>query len=144
MPFCRNCGKEIAPRATLCTACGVSPPKGDRFCQNCGAQVEPIAEVCVKCGVRLARSQALSQPSAKSKTTSVLLAVFLSYWTWLYTYKRDGWKFWLGLGLSLTNGLLVAATLGLWLIVGWLPWLGILVWAIVDVASKPSEWYQGY
>lgn len=30
-----------------------------------------------------------------------MLAVFLSFWTWVYTYKKDGWKFWVGLTASI-------------------------------------------
>ena len=29
-----------------------------------------------------------------------MLAVSLSWLTWLYTYKKDAWKFWFGLGLG--------------------------------------------
>ena len=36
----------------------------------------------------------------KDKTAAILLAVFLGFWAWLYTYKRDAWKFWLCLGLT--------------------------------------------
>ena len=30
----------------------------------------------------------------KDKTVAVLLAVFLGLWTWVYTCKKDAWKFW--------------------------------------------------
>ena len=67
----------------------------------------------------------------KSKTAAVLLAVFLTFWTWCYTYKRDAWKFWLNLVLSVV-------TLGIWAVtVAWL-------WAIIDVAVKPSEYYAQF
>jgi hypothetical protein len=29
------------------------------------------------------------------KSTAIILAVFFSFWSWLYTYKRDSLKFWL-------------------------------------------------
>ena len=65
-------------------------------CQTCGGHLEPTARFCNVCG-----SPAVPEStSRKSKTVSVLLAVFLFYWTWLYTYKRDGWKFWLAFVLS--------------------------------------------
>lgn len=70
-------------------------------------------------------------PSApRSKTTAVLLAVFLGLFTWCYTYKRDAWKFWVNLGLSL-------ATLGIFIIVSW-------IWAVIDVAVKPDSFYSNY
>lgn len=64
----------------------------------------------------------------KSKTTAILLAVFLTFWTWVYTYKTDAWKFWMNLALSVL-------TLGIW---------GILVswpWAIIDAARRSNDWY---
>jgi Ca2+/Na+ antiporter len=30
---------------------------------------------------------------SKNKEVSLLLAVFLSLWTWLYTAEKDWWKF---------------------------------------------------
>lgn len=157
MVYCRNCGKELLPQAAICIGCGVAPPKGGSYCQNCGSPVVPLAEVCVKCGVRLAHAH------HKSRTASILLAVFLSYWTWLYTYKRDRRKFWLSLSLTLlftvpsvplffwmnaTPAIEVsdAATIiaGTWVIVGWLAGVGIWVWAIVNAAAKPEYWYDHY
>ena len=122
--FCRSCGKELSPQAELCMSCGVRPPNGDRFCQSCGTEVVPAAEICVKCGARLAKA------ARKSRTTAVLLAVFLGFWTWLYTYQKDKLKFWLNLGLSII-------TLGIFGIVGW-------IWAMVDAIRRPSEWYDSY
>lgn len=66
----------------------------------------------------------------KEKTTAVLLAVFLGFWTWCYTYKKDAWKFWLNLGLS-------AVTIGHWLPVAW-------IWAIIDAARRPKEFYSNF
>ena len=42
-----------------------------------------------------------TQP-VKSKTAAIVIAVFLGYWSWLYTYKKNKRKFWIGLGVSLT------------------------------------------
>ena len=69
----------------------------------------------------------------KSKTGAVLLAVFLSYWTWVYTYQEDSWKFWLGLAGSF---------FGIFLL--FVPTLAIYIWAIIDTATKTDEWYKKY
>jgi uncharacterized membrane protein len=66
----------------------------------------------------------------KRKSVAVCLAVFLGLWSWLYTYKTNKRKFWL-------NFILTLCTLGGWSVVSW-------VWAIVDAAAKPAEYYQGY
>ncbi|MBI2451798.1 hypothetical protein HYV50_01825 [Candidatus Pacearchaeota archaeon] len=64
----------------------------------------------------------------KSKTTVVILAVLFAFWTWLYTYQDDSWKFWLNLILSLTI---------IWIPVAW-------IWSIIDVSKKPEEYYLKY
>jgi hypothetical protein len=67
----------------------------------------------------------------KKKITAVLLAVFLTTWTWAYTYKVDAWKFWLNLALGLL-------TLGVWtILISW-------PWAIIDAARRPQDWYQTF
>ena len=67
---------------------------------------------------------------AKDKTVAVLLAVFLGFWTWLYTYQKDSKKFWINLALSIV-------TIGFWGIVGW-------IWAIIDTVTKPESYYLNY
>lgn len=68
----------------------------------------------------------------KSKTVCVLLAVFLSFWTWLYTYKYDAWKFWLGLALSV------------FLFWTFIVPVAITIWAIVDSATKDEKILKNY
>ena len=99
-------------------------------CRGCGAPLNPQAAICVNCGVATGAQPQQSPADPKNKTTSVLLAVFLGLWTWLYTYKRDSWKFWLNLGLSIV-------TVGIWFVIAW-------VWAIIDVAIRPTSWYESF
>lgn len=75
-------------------------------------------------------SDVLFSPSPKSKTTALLLAVFLGFWTWYYTYKRDAWKFWLNL-------ILIVATLGYYSVIAW-------IWAIIDVLVKQEGFYSDF
>lgn len=72
----------------------------------------------------------ISRDVAKTKLVAVILAILFGLFTWLYTYRRDGWKFWL-------NFLLVLFTLGYWAGISWF-------WAIIDVCLKPSSWYKNY
>lgn len=95
--YCTSCGKELAERAVICPACGAS-----------------------------ARSTS-SAAKPKDKTVAVLLAVFLAFWTWCYTYSKDAWKFWLNLALFVVS-------LGFWAPVAW-------IWAIVDAARRPADFY---
>lgn len=66
----------------------------------------------------------------KSKTTAVVLAILFGIFGWLYTYKYDGWKFWLNLAMTLI-------TFGLWGFIA-------LIWVIIDQAIKPREFYKDY
>ena len=78
-----------------CTACGVGLSSRDSFCSKCGAQVgiSPVSMVQIQ--------------KTKDKTAAVLLAVFLGFWSWLYTFKASKAKFVFGLAVSLL-GLLIA------------------------------------
>lgn len=98
-----------------------------KHCVSCGAKIGDNAIKCPKCG------EPTINYKPKSKTAAVLLAVFLTYWTWAYTYKRDAWKFWLGLALN---------CLGLFMLL--IPNLAVFIWAIIDTAVKPSTWYEQY
>jgi hypothetical protein len=167
--FCRNCGKETTPASEYCMNCGARPLAGTAFCPSCAAPTTPLSEICVKCGTKLSNQSnsaiALKSEHAKSKVASILLAVFLGFWTWLYTYKKDGWKFWTGLGLGLAGGILFVVLIALWVSSGTsstsdltAAFLGLLIvasifsilesalqiWAIVDTAIKKGEWYDKY
>jgi len=37
----------------------------------------------------------------KTKSTAIVLAFFFSFWSWLYTYRRNSTKFWLIIGINL-------------------------------------------
>jgi hypothetical protein len=95
------------------------------FCAHCGAIIKQEAAFCPKCGGRA--WAATPGARSKNKTVAVLLAVFLGFWTWCYTYKKDAWKFWLNLGLSVV-------TLGIWSIVAWF-------WAVIESATRPREFF---
>ncbi len=163
--YCRNCGKEYTVSSDYCLNCGARPLTGNSYCQACASPTTPLSEICVKCGTRLIQQSVSSQKRAKSKTASILLAVFLTFWTWLYTYKRDGWKFWVGLGLcTAITGLnffywIVAiintrgrmdlseegvAFLGILYVFAAVVWTGIWIWGIVDTAVKNNNWYDNY
>jgi hypothetical protein len=98
----------------------------ETFCPSCGEPIKILAVICPHCGV----ATSSYSPTPKSKTTALLLAIFLGFWTWCYTYKRDAWKFWLNL-------ILTVLTLGFYGLVAW-------IWAIIDVAVKPDTFYSKF
>ena len=46
----------------------------------------------------------------KSKSTAIVLAVFFSFWSWLYTYRKNLIKFWFILALNLIFSILIPVT----------------------------------
>jgi len=123
-------GQPVAAATPIATGLPAAPaapaaPPVTSFCKGCGTGLVATAITCPQCGTPV-RSQ-----NPKSKSTAVLLAVFLSFWTWCYTYKRDAWKFWLNLVLGVL-------TVGIWtLFVGY--W-----WAIIDAARRPASFYENF
>jgi hypothetical protein len=126
--------------------------EGTMFCKNCGKQVDANAEFCGNCGTRV--GEAVSQPAGqpapaappvsaggKKKGVALVLAIFFSFFTWLYTFKRDSKKFFIGLGawiLVIILGFVgVGAFLGILMFAIW-------IWGIADVARKNDEWYRSY
>lgn len=143
--FCRSCGQELAPEAELCTSCGVRPPRGNLFCSNCGNSVVVNSDTCVNCGA------IITNDNGKSKVASILLAIFLGFWTWLYTYKRNFWKFWIALGVWILY--LIISTVGYYRhtniptpveLLMLLAIFGLWIWSIIDASTKNKDWYLFY
>lgn len=99
-------------------------------CPGCGSPMPANAVACSWCSPTFCRP--------RSKRRAVLFAVFLSFWTWAYTYRRDRKKFWVGLLVGIA-GLFIPVTS-----VGAMALLFVWCWAIVDTVTKPTEWYRGY
>lgn len=81
-----------------------------------------------------------TKSQSKNKTTALYLAVFLGYWTWLYTYSKDRWKFWLGLVLfwgTIASNALVRLPGESYLAI-------MIIWitAIIDTVRKPDAWFD--
>lgn len=108
----------------------MAAPSGVRFCGACGNSLVATAAICPKCGS--------SVGTPKDKTIAVLLAVFLGGWTWCYTYQADKKKFWWSLALSVLGTILTLV------LVGFLIVFGVWLWAVIDAAKRPDEFYRKY
>lgn len=141
------------------------------FCWSCGEPIKREAVICVHCGVQVRPlmpqrghrgSQSPSSPpfstslpaSPKTKTAAVLLAVFLSYWTWLYTLQRDKVKFIVGVVLSV---FVLFVRFGvdmyehtplraLWYLLPLfgLANIGLWIWSIIEASVRSRDWYESY
>lgn len=68
-----------------------------KFCTACGNSLVNTAAICPKCGTPVQTLTPLA-PMGKSKTTAIILAVFLGFWAWLYTFQVNKTKFFIALG----------------------------------------------
>lgn len=80
----------------------------------------------------------------KSKATAVVLAIFLGFTTWMYTYERDAWKFWTAFAITVVDIVLSVLTFGIWLFVAIPVGIGVWIWGIIDVVIKPQPFYDVY
>ena len=82
----------------------------------------------------------------KSKTVGIVLAVFFSFFSWLYTYGKSKAKFWSSIVLFIIPYFVARAfdiailTPILYIAVPLIIW----IWAIADNASKPYEFFAKY
>lgn len=72
----------------------------------------------------------VDKPKSKRKDVAVFLALLTGPFGWLYVARDNLWKFFISMFLALL-------TRGFGLLIAW-------VWAIADLAGKPSAYYHGY
>jgi len=130
--FCTACGKGLIDTAVICPGCG-SPTK--EFVQHPGQR-------------QIVTPQPYN-PMAKSKTTAVILAVFLGVWSYLYTYREDANIFWISIvtPVATSFALIVFASgriQGSHLLMGLLVSVVFSVVAIIRQAVRPSSWFAEY
>lgn len=91
------------------------------YCKNCGAEVPEDVVICVKCGISL-----VAQPlkSSCSFVATLLLCLFLG--------GLGIHRFYVGkTGTGITQ--LLMCLLGIIPVIGWLLWLALGVWVLVDL-----------
>jgi hypothetical protein len=143
--YCRNCGKELIGEPYYCMNCGARPSMGKSYCPACAAPTTPLSEICVKCGTCLIPIASIAAAgksrTGKYRSTAIILAVIMHLLTWLYTYQKDSWKFWVAFGIWMFMLMTLAAHIGPW---GWMMALAVWIWAIIDTALKTDNWYLNY
>jgi hypothetical protein len=69
----------------------------------------------------------------KYQIVALILAILFSFFSFLYTYKFDKTKFWMGLLLSI---------IGLFLY--YIPNILVWIWAIAEQLSKDEDMFKNY
>lgn len=117
------------------------------FCPECGKPVKRNAVICVSCGIQLkpledvAKNKIIENaPTPKVKSSAVILVVLFGFFGWLYIYKRSIGKFWAAAGVTLFL-LLLSSVLSFFI---YIFSIGIWIWALVDVSTKPDSFYENY
>ena len=81
-------------------------------------------------------------PNAKSKTVAIILAIFFAYFSWIYTYKRNGLKFWLSfLGVPAVTVTFAHFVGGIAIFIGF---SAAWVWVFVDNVIRPNSFFDNY
>lgn len=121
------------------------------YCPECGKAIKRSAIFCVNCGVQIKELKAsliqatTGNPNVKSKTAAVVLAVFFGYWSWVYTYGRNGFKFWVSFAgipaVVFTIAHFLNSYGNLFVFMGF---AAIWIWAISDNAVRPNSFYENY
>jgi RNA polymerase subunit RPABC4/transcription elongation factor Spt4 len=161
--FCSNCGAPVGVAAYAARPAPTPAPPGvvyTKFCASCGNGLVAAAVICPTCG---AAQKGFNTSGGKSKTVAVVMAVFLSAWTWVYTWKVNKKKFWIAIGLWVVEVILFSVgaseaankivctpggpcvfrsgSVGATIIFAWLIGLGIWLWSIIDASTKSQAYY---
>ena len=132
----------------------------DKFCPACGNGLIISAVICPKCGSPVA---GVTTKGPKEKSTAIILAVFLSSWGYLYTYKYDAKKFWIStvgafvpLFLSIVSIIIydLSYDYNVYTLAYGLFWLFLVLWliaslviniiAIVVASTRQESMYKSY
>ena len=117
------------------------------YCPECGKVIKRKSVICLHCGVQINELEVKKVIIGKSKIVAIVLAILFSFFSWLYTYKKNINKFLISILANLTLLNLV----GYFKIeaINTLTWLIILlfviwIWAIIDNARRPNSFYENY
>ncbi len=86
--------------------------KGDYviYCPECSKVIERKAIFCPNCRFELNKLETVNKTTTvkveagstpKKKWVAIVLALFINFWAWLYTYKKSYKKFWIVFSITL-------------------------------------------
>ena len=170
--YCPECGRTIQRDSTKCSFCDTDFKKlfGSEEQQDTGNIKYGAGDYSgprdgYPSGDTYKETLPQSYP-VKSKTVAVVLAVFLGFWAWLYTFKNNSLKFWITLGVFGVVFIITSAYscsiitdsmnyggygtnyfggsfIGFIIFTNIINF-GVWVWCVVDNAIKPESFYRNY
>ena len=142
----------------------MSVASSNNFCSACGNALLSTAVVCPRCGSPTSNYSQNPSSLGKSKTTAVVLAVFLGPWAWLYTYRKNAAKFWITIvtstllfALGVVQVILYAyaveysyasssqvlmGNITIWTL--WAVNFAFWLWCLIDNANKSQTFFENY
>ena len=156
------------PDEIFCPECGRTIKRGASICSHCGANLKELFAESVTYQTPIYRMEGGITP--KNKTVAILLAVFFSFWSWLYTYGKNAKKFWISMGINALFLIIILAyscsivtssmsyydqsyvdytnfstgpIIFLSILINIISF-GIWIWAIVDNSIRPDVYYAKY
>ena len=152
------------PDEIFCPECGRTIKRGSSICPHCEVNIKELFEGKLPYQSPISRMEGGITP--KSKTAAIILAIFVGFWAWLYTYGKNAKKFWISIGVNAAMVIIILAyflsvlsnaisydaynvdfysgPIIVFSIFMNIISSGIWIWAIVDNSVKPNSFYEKY
>jgi len=138
--FCKYCGKIIKKAAVICPMCGIQLKELKT--------ATPTVNLTQTVNTQVIVPQPQLRTEPKSKIAAIILAIFLGFWSYLYTYSYDSRKFWLTIIVNIIAMpfILVSVIRGnsgtlifLWIFQGF-----FYIWPILTFLFRPNYVFKNY
>ncbi|MHB8277404.1 MAG: zinc-ribbon domain-containing protein [Candidatus Humimicrobiaceae bacterium] len=120
-----------SPDEIFCPECGKAIKRNAVFCEHCGIQIKPLQNTTAK-------QEVITIP--KSRRVALWLVLFLGFFSWLYTFRKDWWKFLISLAISFILSFVVRKNESVAFIIGAI----IYLWPVIDVTVRKESFYENY
>ncbi|MBM3703363.1 MAG: hypothetical protein FJW63_10365 [Actinobacteria bacterium] len=116
------------------------------FCPECGRPIKRNAVICVHCGIQVkplqdtvVRNNEITV-SPKSRRVALWLVLFLGFFSWLYTMRKDWWKFLISSVIFIVLAFVIRRNETAAFIIGAIVYL----WPVIDVTVRKESFYENY
>lgn len=116
--YCPECGKTIKRNAVICSYCGI---------QVKALVVEHIKDDKIITNLR-------------SRKVALWLVLFFGIFSWLYTWKKDWWKFL----ICIFSGPIISFIFIRNETIAVIIYIAMYLWSAVDVTIRDEKFYKNY